>query len=131
MDLKELKPTKNTIEVTLVHPLNNGPLLNDDGTAMTISVYTQYSKEYKEVMYERADKRIKETKDSGEDFTFSARYAEESSIDILARTTSSWSITYDGKQPELTIDTAKEIYSELFWVKPQIDKAIADDEVFT
>lgn len=131
MDLKDLKPTKNTIEVTLVHPLNGEVLTNKDDSPMTISLYAPYSREYKEVMYERADERIKQAKSKGKDQEFTAKDVDESSIDILARTTASWSITYDGKKPRLTVEKAREIYTELFWIRPQIDKAIDEDKVFT
>lgn len=130
MDLKELKPVKNTIDVTLEHPVTGDVLINEDGTPMVISLFAPYSKEYKELMYKRADERIKKASSEGKE-EFSAKLVDEATTSILAESTSSWSITYDKKQPRLTPAKALEIYTELFWIRPQLEKAINDDEVFT
>ena len=37
MDLKDLIPTTNTVDVELLHPFSEEPLLNDDGTPMSIT----------------------------------------------------------------------------------------------
>jgi hypothetical protein len=130
MDLKDLKPVKNTIDVTLEHPATGDVLLNEDGTPMVISLFAPYSKEYKELMYKRADERIKKASSEGKE-EFSAKLVDEATTSILAESTSSWSITYDKKQPRLTPAKALEVYTELFWIRPQLEKAINDDEVFT
>jgi len=44
MDLMNLKPTSDTVEVKLVHPNTGDQLKNDDKTDMTITVYASHSK---------------------------------------------------------------------------------------
>jgi hypothetical protein len=48
MDLMDLKPKSDTIEVILKHPNTLEPLTNDDGSEMTVTVHAQHSKEYTE-----------------------------------------------------------------------------------
>ena len=60
MDLMDLKPTSNTVEVKLKHPNTGVVLKNDDKTDMTIVVYASHSKEYKELMHEQTNKRLKD-----------------------------------------------------------------------
>ena len=44
MDLINLKPTSDTVEVTLNHPNTGDALLNDDGTPMVIVLHANHSK---------------------------------------------------------------------------------------
>ena len=37
----------------------------------------------------------------------------------------------DGKKPKYSADTAKEIYEQVFWIKDQIEEAVADSLDFT
>ncbi len=60
MDLKNLTPTSDTIEVILVHPNTLEPLMNE-GTKkreMSITLHAPHSKEYKKLVHEQTDKRL-------------------------------------------------------------------------
>ena len=125
MDLMNLKPTSDTVEVLLVHPSTLESLTNQDGSEMSITVYAPHTKEYKAVMHEHTNKRI--AKASKRKATnFSAEELESATIDLLVRTTAAWDITYDGKKPKLTPALCKEVYTNLFWIKDQIEEAVAD-----
>ena len=130
MDLMNLKPTSDTVEVLLVHPSSLESLTNQDGSEMSITVFAPHTKEYKAVMHEHTNKRI--AKASKRKATnFSAEELEADTIDLLVRTTTAWDITYDGKKPKLTPELCKEVYTQLFWIKDQIEEAIADSVDFT
>ena len=60
MDLKNLTPTSDTVDVTIVHPTSFDVLTNDDDTPMVITVYAPHSKEYKDAMHEQTNKRLKQ-----------------------------------------------------------------------
>jgi len=133
MDLKNLTPTSDTIEVTLVHPNTLEPLMNE-GLAkdreMTITLHAPHSKEYKKLVHEQTDKRLAQMQKSKK-VQISASDLERSSIDILAKATKEWDITYDGESPKLSLVKAREIYSECFWIKDQLEEAINETLDFT
>ena len=130
MDLKDFTPQSDTVEVTVKHPVNGEPLTNEDGSNMVIVLHAPHSKVYKEAMYEQTNKRLKLAQSSGA-MSLTAQDLEEASLELLSKTTKSCNITYDYKQPKLTQAKARAIYEELFWLKPQIEEALNNFEVFT
>lgn len=122
-DLLDLTPKSDTIVVTIKHPVSQEPLKNDNGSEMTITIYAPYSKEYKRVVHDIAQKRLKKAQKEGRQ-EFSLEDIEEASLDSLSMTTKEWNITYGGEQPELTVDKAKEVYDKVFWIKSQIETAV-------
>lgn len=130
MDLMNLKPASDTVEVTLVHPNTSATLKNDDKTDMTITVYASHSKEHKAALHEQTNKRLKAMQ-SGKKQDFTAQDIEEATLTLLSKITASWNITYGGEKPKLTVAKAKELYDEVFWIKDQIEGALADSLDFT
>ena len=132
MDLKNLTPTSDTIEVILVHPNTLEPLMNEGNkkSEMSITLYAPHSKEYKKLVHEQTDKRLAQLQKSKR-VQISASDIEKSSIDILAKDTKEWDITYDGESPKLTVPKAREIYTEYFWIKDQLEEAINETLDFT
>ena len=130
MDLMNLKPTSDVVEVTLTHPSTSEVLKNEDGTAMTITMYASHSKEYKVIVHEQTNKRLKlaQAKIKTE---LTSELIEEASLDLLSSATKSWNITYGKKIPELTRELAKVVYQDVFWIKDQIEEAVADSLDFT
>ena len=123
MDLLDLTPKTDIIVVTIKHPATDEPLKNKDGSDMTISVYATYSKQYKKVVHEIANKRLKTAQGKGSrDFTIEE--LEAATLDSMAKTTVEWNITYGGEKPKLTEDKAKEVYDKVFWIKSQIEGAV-------
>lgn len=123
MDLLDLTPKTDIIVVTIKHPATDEPLKNEDGSDMTISVYATYSKQYKKVVHEIANKRLKTAQSKGsKDFTLEE--LEEATLDSMAKTTVEWNITYGGEKPKLTEAKAREVYDKVFWIKSQIEGAI-------
>ncbi len=129
MDLKDFTPKSDEVEVTVMNPVNGEPLTNEDGSNMVIVLHAPHSKPYKEAMYEQTNKRLKVAQSSG-GMDLTAQDLEEASLELLSKSTKSWNITYDEKKPKLTADKARSIYEELFWLKPQLEEAINNAEVF-
>ena len=125
MDLKDLTPSSDTVDVTIVHPATLEPLTNDDKSPMTITMYAPHSKGYKAAVYEQTNKRLKKAQaKKGLDIT--AEELEEATMDLLAKTTKEWNITFGGEQPKFSVTKAKDIYSEVFWLRDQIEGAMND-----
>lgn len=125
MDLKDLTPKSDDIVVNIVHPISKEPLVNDDGSPMTITIYAQHSKEYKKVQRELINKRLKEAQAAG-NTDIDYEQIEAAALELMAKTTKAWDITFDGKKPKLTEAKARQIYDEVFWIKAQIEEAVAD-----
>ena len=130
MDLMDLKPTSNTVEVKLKHPNTGVVLKNDDKTDMTIVVYASHSKEYKELIHEQTNKRLK-VMQSSKNTNVTYQDMEKATLDMLSKITCGWNITYNKEQPKLSIAKAKQLYDEVFWIKDQIEEALADSLDFT
>jgi hypothetical protein len=130
MDLMDLKPTSDTVDVLLKHPTTFEPLTNEDGSNMVITVYAPHSKDYKSAMHEQTNKRLKQSQ-AKKKVDFTSEDLEESTLSLLANVTKSWKITYGGVKPQLTVPKAKEVYAEVFWIKDQIEEAVADSLDFT
>jgi len=99
MDLKDLTPTSDTVDVNIVHPTTLEPLLNDNSDPMVITMYAPHSKEYKAAIHEQTNKRLKQAQ-SKKKVDLTAEDIEEATLDLFAKTTKSWNITYDGEEPE-------------------------------
>lgn len=127
MDLMSLTPVSDTIEVKIVHPVTREPFLNDDGSQMSLELYAPHTKQYKAAVYKQASTRIKASNLEELDF----ETLDTAGVELLASITKEWNITYDGKQPKLTPEKAKEVYDKIFWLKAQAEEGINSFEVFT
>lgn len=130
MDLKDLTPTSDTVDVGLVHPVTLEPLMNDDGSPMIITVYAPHSKEYKAYTYKQTNERLKQSQ-AKKKVEITAEGLEEAMLDLYANVTKDWNITFDKKQPKCSVTKAKEIYSEVFWIRDQIEEAVSNSLDFT
>jgi len=130
MDLKDLTPSSDTVEVTIVHPSTYEPLTNEDGSPMVITMYAPHSKEYKAAMHEQTNRRLKQAQ-SKKKMEITAEDLEAATIELLAKTTKDWKITFGGVKPKFNVDKAKEIYEEVFWIKDQIEEALGNSLDFT
>lgn len=130
MDLKDLTPNLDDIVVEIKHPATGDALKNDDGTNMTITIFAPHSKEYKKAQHEQISKRLKKAqKSKSQDVDYSD--IEEATLEVLAKTTKAWDITYNGEKPKLTVAKAKDLYEEVFWIKNQIEEVVTDSLDFT
>jgi len=126
MDLLDLTPKSNTVEVNLVHPNTGDPLLNDDGSSMWVEVYAMHSPEYKKINHAKINERLNR-KSKEVDYAD----IEEATIEILASVTKAWNITYKKECPKPTLKNAREVYEKVFWIREQIDHALNNSLDFT
>jgi len=130
MDLNTLTPQKDTVEVVLTHPSTGDTLFNDDKTEMTITVALPHSEVYKKALREQQEKRFKKASKKGKQ-DFSVEEIEESTLELLAKSTVNWDITFNGEKPKFSASKAKELYKDLFWIRQQIDEEVNTTDVFT
>ena len=97
---------------------------------MVITVYAPHSKEYKAVLHEQTNRRLKQAQGKKK-MEFTAEDLEASGIEVLCKSTCSWNITYGGKKPKFSVAVAKEVYQEVFWIRDQIEEAVANSLDFT
>lgn len=130
MDLMNLTPTSDTVEVNLLHPNTGEAILNEDKTPMTITLYASHSKEHKAAMHKQTNKRLKlmQGKKSAE---FTSEDIEEATLVLLSQITKEWNITYGKEVPTLTATKAKEVYQNVFWIKEQLEEALTESLDFT
>ena len=129
MDLKDLTPKSDTIEVEIKHPITGEALKNDDDTPMTITLHATHSKDYKSVMHEQTNRRLKAASATGR-VDITSEELEENTLEVLSKATKSWNLTFGGEKPELTVDAAKKLYTEVFWIKDQLDEGISNSMGF-
>lgn len=130
-DLNDLVPTSDTIDVVLKHPKTGEVLTNDDdGSQMIITVYASYTKEYKSAVYKQANARIKKAGGKIESVDFDYEELEQASLELFAAVTKGWNITFNGEKPKFSAKKAKELYEKVFWIKPQVEEAIATSADF-
>ena len=129
MDLQSLIPTDDTIVVELKHPVTEELLTKDDGNPMTITVYAPHSSVYKSQMHEQTNKRIQKAS-KGKKVTFTAEELENTTLELLAKTTKDWSIQLNGKSPKYSVGEAMDLYAKLPWLKQQVMDAQEDFSAF-
>jgi len=122
-DLADSKPKTDIITVEL-------PIENDDGTPMTIEVFAPYTKEYKAVVHEQANNRIKKMQKNRKDY-LTAEELYQAQHDLYVKISVNWDITWEGKKPKFSKELASQIYEEVFWVKDKIQEALDDSVDFT
>lgn len=130
MDIKNLIPSVDTVEVELRNPMNEEPLKNDDGSVMTITMWLPHSKTYKEVRHSQTDRRIKQSRKKNA-ATITAEDIDNETVELLVKTTASWNITYDSKKVKFSEEKADEIYKLASWIPEQLFEGVAEAEVFT
>lgn len=132
MDLKDFTPKSEVVVVEVLHPATLEALVNKDKSPMTIELYAPYSKEYKQAQHEQQNKRLQKAQKARKGgFNISSEELEKDGIELLAKVTKAWNVTYEGASPELSFKKAVEVYSELFWLVDQINEAMADVVDFT
>lgn len=130
MDLANLTPESDTLEILLYHPTTLEALFNEDGeTEMSIEVYAPHSAKYKEIFNEKANKRLQVMQRSKKN-QVTVEDLEKDAVDLLARIIKQWDITYDGEKPSLSVIKAKEVFETLPWLRLQVEEAIEESRGF-
>lgn len=129
MDLLKIGKPKETTEVILYHPVTSEVLTNEDGSNMTITVHGPYSKKYKAIAHAQQNRRLAKAQRGGK-MTLSAEEIENSAMELLVQCVEDWTITLGGTKPKATEAKVREVFTQLPWVKDQVDAALGDTQAF-
>lgn len=130
MDLMNIGKIKETTDVTLYNPITSEILLNEDGSDMTITVHGPYSKKYKSIAHAQQNRRLQKAQRTGGKLNLSAEEIEAAALDLLIKCVDGWNITLGGEQPDCTEAKVREVFTELPWVREQVDAALGDAQAF-
>ena len=130
MGINDIGKVKETTDVELVHPATGETLLNDDGTAMTITVHGPYSSVYKSISHNQQNKRMMKAQRTGGKLNLTAEEMEASSLDLLVKCTEGWNVTLDKEPEEFSQDKVRQVYTEHPWVREQVDAVFGDTRAF-
>lgn len=131
MDLNDLIPSTDTLVVELTY--KDKPLLNEDGSPMTIEVYLPHSKTYRNAHHKQKDYYLNRGQEEGYD---SAKM-EQLGLEFLAETTKTWDITFGEDEngnkvkPKFSKKKALEIYDSLQFIPELILSKVNAAEAFT
>lgn len=126
MDLSALKISAAGAEMPVLHPVTGDALTNDKGDAMTITLVGTDSVEFKSIVRDRLRKQP-----ASKAKQVDLEEAEQRGIELLAKITQGWSgIQFEGKPLAFSYENAVKLYSELPWLKEQVDKFVADRSNF-
>jgi len=130
MDLLNIGKTKETTSVTLYNPVNSEILLNEDRSEMTVTIHGPYSKKYKTISHAQQNRRLMKAQRTGGKLNLTAEEIEASALDLLVKCVDGWNITLGGEQPDCTEAKVREVFTDLPWVREQVDAALGDAQAF-
>ena len=130
MDLKDLTPKSNIVTVAITHPSSGEVLLNLDDTPMSVTIYAPHSKEYRAYSHTQTNARLKKAQET-KVMDITSEELEQATLDMLCNITKEWNLTYDNEMPELNLDKAKEVYTEIFWLKDLVEVGVGEAMDFT
>lgn len=123
MDLSTLdvkSAAERGADLHLEHPTTGEPLKTDDGKPIVIRLLGNDSREFRAGLSELAEKNAGKKRAS-----FAS--AEANGIELLSRVTVGWqNVTYKGEALKCTPENVRMIYSEINWIKEQVDAFVAD-----
>jgi hypothetical protein len=129
-DLLAIGKTKETTDVTLYNPITSEVLTNDDGSEMTVTVHGPYSSKYKSISHQQQNRRLQKAQRTGGKLNLSAEEIEASALDLLVKCVADWNITLGGEKPECNESKVREVFTDLPWVREQVDAALGDAQAF-
>lgn len=116
MDIKDFIPSEDNVTVDL--KIKDKNLTNADGSNMTVTVLSPFSKQYRKILQSITEERIKSKDNDEQDFdAFITQTLVDATVD--------WNITYGDEKPKFSKELAKEIYDKAFWIRSQIQEAQA------
>ena len=130
MDLSNRKQTNETSTIELYDPETGEVIRNENGTAMTVTVYGKDSKHYRKIDHDITNRNIAKASRAGR-VSVTAEQLEAQERERIARCISAWDITFEGfAPPPLSVGEAERIMRELPWLQEQLESAMADRSAF-
>lgn len=108
--------------------INDAPLMNDDGTRMTLTLLGSDSDVVTKHNNQVSNRRLS----AGARLKLTSEGLQGDGTALLAKATTAWNITLGGAKPPLTYDAAYALYAnpKLSFIREQADKFIAERSHF-
>lgn len=135
MDLSSLSTKQLSEEgavMTVTDPRTGDPLIDTDGTSVTITLSGVDGQKYRDFQRKLQNRRLKQIgRGPKPKLEFDAGEMEKEGLELLANCTMGWSgIEWKGQVLPFSVENAILIYSELPWLKDQVDVFIGDRQNF-
>ena len=124
-DLKTLSTTTLSdkgVQCFLKNPGDDAPILNDDGTPMSITLLGQDSKAYQTLKHSMSNEKIEKAVKFGKKLKLNSEKLENDELDLLVKSTVEWDITYQGQKPDCTPENVRLLYTQV----PSIREIVSD-----
>lgn len=133
MDLSLLSTKKLSEEGTVLEVLDprSGDALTSDGVPVTITLTGIDGGKYRDYQRKIQNRRLKAIGKGKTKLDLDAEELEKEGLDLLVECTVGWTgISWKGAELLFTPENAKTIYSELGWLRDQVDAYIGDRQNF-
>jgi hypothetical protein len=121
--------------VELVHPTTAKPL------GMFVTVLGKHSQVFRDIIRDRVNRRVRDEANANrrgkQPELMTAEQVEHDAIELLVACTLGWDSgtdkptwLYKGEELTFTVPNAIKIYTEMLWIREQVDNAIGDLENF-
>jgi len=130
MDLNDIGAAKDTTEVELYDPRTQTVIMNDDETAMSVTVYGPYSSRQKQIRDNQQNRRIKRSQRTGGKLTLTAEELYEDSTKMIIKCIDSWNIQMNGEKLDCTEENIRTVLEKFKWIRDQIEVVIEDGSSF-
>lgn len=135
MDLSSLSTKQLSEEgavLTVLDPRTDEPLVNSDGSSVTLTLSGMDGARYREHQRKIQNRRLKNLGRGGKaKLDLDAEELEKESLELLAACTLGWEgIEWKGAPLPFTQANAEMLYTELSWLRVQVDQFIGDRQNF-
>lgn len=122
-DIASIKKPDETADMTLLNPYEEvpTPLMLDDDTPMTITVYGHDSAHYRQAQRDIKNKALADAQKKKKVDATTIEKIEESALNLVSKCIKSWNIRLGDEQPDCTPENIVKIFTEYPWMKDQVD----------
>jgi beta-galactosidase/beta-glucuronidase len=113
--------------MTIMHPQIGTPMVNDDASPMTITVYGSDGEKVQAARRAAEDRARKLRRTT----TKTAKEDEDESLDLIIAATASWNVTFDGEKKPCTPENLRAAYRRFPWLTKQVVRHMAEEANFT
>ena len=126
VSLDSFSSAETKMPMPLIHPKTGDVIATEAGADMVITLYGKDSDVYRKAQRTITNRRLSKKTNA----TLTAERLEAEANEVLAHCTDSWNIVYEGEEIDCNFTNAKKVYTNLPWVKEQVDEFVAERSNF-
>jgi hypothetical protein len=129
-DLSSIKQTDTTLIELKLPNADETPLMNPDGTPMTVEVHGLFSDRYRELVDAQQNIRIRKASKSGGKVSFTAEEIRENRLALLVGCVKSWNITLNGVCPPCTPEEIRSVFAQYPFIRFLVESSMESPDNF-